>query len=77
MADASTSPSRVTARNHEAAAADGRDRPAPQPPDKDLQKPWRSEGVPATDGDGQRPKRRVDWKWLIGMLVGYLWCLVC
>jgi len=50
------------ARDHEAAAA----------PDKDPKKPWRSEGVPATDGDGQRPKRRVDWKWLTGMLVGYL-----
>jgi cell division protease FtsH len=28
--------------------------------------------VPATDGGGQRPKRRLDWKWLTGMLVGYL-----
>lgn len=72
MGDASTSMSSMTPRNDEVATVEGRDRPAPQPPDDDPPKPWRTEGVPATGDDGKRPKRRLDWKWLTGMLVGYL-----
>ncbi|HSK96679.1 MAG TPA: ATP-dependent metallopeptidase FtsH/Yme1/Tma family protein, partial [Euzebyales bacterium] len=49
-----------------------RDQPAPQPPDKEPSKPWRTEGLPGRDSGGSPPPRRPNWRWLAWMLVGYL-----
>ena len=56
-------------KSHSPDPTSHRDHPSSQPPDQTTQRPWRTEGLPPSNGDGDKPDR---FRWVRALAVALL-----